>query len=149
MTDHRPPAPGALCYLQLPTTDLRASLDFYTAVLGWQGEEAHGSFTAPGLIGQWTTERPPRSADGPLLWWWTDGLYTTLTTVVEHGGRVLERPHPDQGTRWLVEIEDPCGNRLGLAAPDVWRRGDHQPLVPGAAGAGQRPRRAGVRTPAL
>ena len=150
MPDHQPPVPGALCYLQLPTTDLRASLDFYSAVLGWEAEEEHGSFTAPGLIGQWTTDRPPTSEVGPLLWWWTDGLYATLTRVVDHGGRVLERPQPDQGARWLVDIEDPCGNRLGLVCPMRTGRpqpllmcrdvAGHQPLVPGAVAAGQRPR---------
>lgn len=127
MPDHQPPAPGALCYVQLPTTDLRASLDFYTAVLGWEGEEAHGSFAAPGLIGQWTTDRPPAGDGGPLLWWWTEAIYTTLTKVVEHGGRVLERPQPDQGARWLVDIEDPSGNRLGLVCP--MRTGRPQPLL--------------------
>ena len=50
------PTVGALGYLQLPTTDLEASIEFYDAVLGWRGEAEHGSFEAPGLIGQWTTE---------------------------------------------------------------------------------------------
>ena len=57
------PTRGALGYLQLPTTDVAASIAFYEAVLGWQGESAHASFEAPGLIGQWTTELTPSQAE--------------------------------------------------------------------------------------
>ena len=42
MSSHHPdrqPPPGSIGYLQLPTTDLRASIAFYDAVLGWRGEE--------------------------------------------------------------------------------------------------------------
>ena len=110
------PARGAICYLQLPTRDLRASIDFYTAAFGWQSEEEHGSFTAPGLIGQWSTELAPAAEGGPVLRLWVEGLYTTLTEVVGHGGPVRARPQPDQGERWLVEVDDPSGNRIGIVA---------------------------------
>src|ERR1700759_5419804 len=97
--DH--PATGSICYPQLPTTDLAASIDFYAAAFGWAGEAEHGSFTAPGLIGQWTTDLEPSGGGGPVLWLWVDGIYSTLSRVVEHGGRVRGRPQPDQGARWL------------------------------------------------
>ena len=64
-------ARGALGYLQLPTTDLDASIAFYEAVLGWRGEATYGSFEAPGLIGQWTTELAPTD-DGPVPWFVVD-----------------------------------------------------------------------------
>jgi predicted enzyme related to lactoylglutathione lyase len=110
------PDRGALGYLQLPTTDLAASIAFYEAVLGWRGEQAYASFEAPGLIGQWTTELAP-SAGGPVPWFAVDDLYPTLARVTEHGGTVRGDPVLDQGDRWLVEIDDPSGNRLGLVAP--------------------------------
>ncbi len=110
------PARGALGYLQLPTTDVAASIAFYEAVLGWHGESAHASFEAPGLIGQWTTELAPGPA-GPVPWFAVDDLFPTLTRVTESGGTVRGDPVLDQGERWLVEIEDPSGNRLGLVAP--------------------------------
>ena len=110
------PTRGALGYLQLPTTDLAASIAFYDAVLGWRGERTHGSFEAPGLIGQWTTDLTPSGA-GPVPWFTVDDLYPTLTRVTENGGTVRGEPVLDEGERWLVEIEDPSGNRLGLVAP--------------------------------
>jgi predicted enzyme related to lactoylglutathione lyase len=110
------PARGALGYLQLPTTDLAASIAFYDAVLGWRGEQTYASFEAPGLIGQWTTDLAPSDA-APVPWFAVDELYPTLARVSENGGTVRGAPVLDQGERWLVEINDPSGNRLGLVAP--------------------------------
>jgi predicted enzyme related to lactoylglutathione lyase len=110
------PDRGALGYLQLPTTDLAASIAFYEAVLGWRGETEYASFEAPGLIGQWTTDLAPGEA-GPVLWFAVDDLYPTLARVTDHGGTVRSQPVHDQGERWLVEVDDPSGNRLGLVAP--------------------------------
>ena len=110
------PTRGGLGYLQLPTTDLAASIAFYEAVLGWRGEPEHGAFEAPGLIGQWTTDLVPSPA-GPVLWFAVDDLFPTLTRVTDQGGVVRGEPTLDQGARWLVEVDDPSGNRLGLVAP--------------------------------
>jgi predicted enzyme related to lactoylglutathione lyase len=52
-----------------------------------------------------------------VLWFTVDDLFPTLTRVTDHGGTVRGRPALDQGDRWLVEIDDPSGNRLGLVAP--------------------------------
>ena len=108
---------GSIGYVQLPTTDLDASIAFYAAVFGWQGEATYGSFDAPGVSGQWTTELAPAGDGGPVLWLNAEGLYVVLTQVVEHGGRVRGRPQLDQGKRWLVEVDDPSGNRLGIVVP--------------------------------
>ena len=112
-TGHHPPL-GALGYLQLPTTDLTASIAFYDAVFGWRGEEEYGSFEAPGLIGQWTTELSPAVDSGAVLWLTVDDLFPTLDRVTDSGGTVRTRPQLDQAERWLCEVDDPSGNRLGL-----------------------------------
>jgi predicted enzyme related to lactoylglutathione lyase len=113
---YRHPAHGSPGYLQLPALDIARSLAFYQGVLGWRGELEYGSFEAPGLIGQWTTDLAPVASGGPVLWFCIDGL-SALYSVVAHGGRVLTTPQLDQGERWLVEVADPAGNRLGLVAP--------------------------------
>jgi predicted enzyme related to lactoylglutathione lyase len=108
------PARGQVGYLQLPALDIAASAAFYEQVFGWQAELRYGSFRAPALIGQWTTERAPAPSAGPLLWICADDLYPTLERVSEHGGRVVSAPSLDQGERWLAEIDDPAGNRIGI-----------------------------------
>jgi predicted enzyme related to lactoylglutathione lyase len=37
--------------------------------------------------------------------------------VTANGGTVRGRPQLDNGERWLTEIEDPAGNRLGVVVP--------------------------------
>ena len=104
-------------YLQLPAVDIARSAAFYAAVLGWEVDLEYGAFTAPGLIGQWTTEWPPAVNAGPLLWLSVDRLAPALRRVENYGGTVRGRPQLDSGERWLVEVEDPAGNRIGLVAP--------------------------------
>ena len=103
---------GRIDYLQLPARDVARSEAFYAAVFGWSVE--NGSFEAPGTIGQWTTERTPSPDAGPLVWIRADNLFPTLHRVVEAGGRLCERPYRDGAERWLVEVEDPAGNRIGI-----------------------------------
>jgi predicted enzyme related to lactoylglutathione lyase len=110
------PAPGQIGYLQIPAVDLPRSAAFYEGVFGWSVDAGNGGFTAPGMIGQFTTERTV-TADGPLAWICADELYPTLTRVSEHGGRVHGRPMLDGGERWLVEVDDPAGNRVGIVLP--------------------------------
>jgi len=49
-----------------------------------------------------------------VLWLLADQLWPTLDRVTSLGGTVRSRPQLDQGERWLTEIDDPAGNRLGI-----------------------------------
>jgi predicted enzyme related to lactoylglutathione lyase len=111
------PPHGQVGYLQLPALDVEASAAFYQTVFGWSVEPGQPGFEAPGLIGQWTTERPPATGSGPLLWICAGDMSQTLQRVQSHGGRVHGPPQLDGGERWLVEIDDPAGNRIGVVLP--------------------------------
>lgn len=108
---------GQIEYIQIPARDIATSATFYRTLFGWSAEADSASFEAPGFIGQWTTDRPPAEQGGPLLWIGAKGMWTTLQGVTEHGGKVHGRPALDGGERWLVEIDDPAGNRVGLSFP--------------------------------
>lgn len=110
----QPPPHGQVGYLQLPALDVARSAAFYQAVFGWSVGLEHGSFQAPGMIGQWTTDLKPASSAGPVLWICADELWPTLDKVVGNGGIVRGRPQLDNGERWLVEVDDPAGNRIGI-----------------------------------
>ena len=110
------PVLGQVGYLQIPAIDAAASAAFYEAVFGWSVDLDGAAFEAPGVIGQWVTDRPATSTAGPLVWFAVDSLGTALLKTVGSGGTVRRGPWRDQGTRWLAEIEDPAGNALGLYA---------------------------------
>jgi predicted enzyme related to lactoylglutathione lyase/catechol 2,3-dioxygenase-like lactoylglutathione lyase family enzyme len=114
--DQHPPH-GQIGYLQLPALDVASSAAFYETLFGWSVDPGHGSFEAPGMIGQWTTERLPASTGGPVVWICADHLSPVLEHTVAGGGKVAGRPQLDNGERWLVEIDDPAGNRIGVVVP--------------------------------
>jgi predicted enzyme related to lactoylglutathione lyase len=107
---------GQVVYLQLPAADPAASAAFYEAVFGWSVDPERGRFEAPGIIGEWTTDRPP-TRDTSVVWILAGQLWPVLDRITAHGGRVTGRPEPDGGRRYLVEGDDPAGNRIGVAVP--------------------------------
>jgi predicted enzyme related to lactoylglutathione lyase len=111
---HQFPPHGQIGYLQLPALEVARSAAFYASVFGWSVDLDHGSFEAPGMIGQWTTERPPAAGGGPLLWICADRLGPALERAVAAGGRVRGLPRLDHGERWLAEVDDPAGNHIGV-----------------------------------
>jgi len=113
------PLHGQVGYLELPALDVAVSAAFYATVFGWQVGAGQASFEAPGMIGQWTTDQKPASGSGPVIWICVDSLHPTLETVLACGGAVRQPPALDHGERWLVQVEDPAGNLIGLVAPVV------------------------------
>jgi len=109
------PVHGQIGYLQLPAVDIAQSAAFYQTVFGWSVDAEHGSFEAPGMIGQFTKDLAP-APGGPLAWICADQLGATLNRVAGAGGTVRGRPQRDGGERWLAEIADPAGNRVGIFA---------------------------------
>ena len=109
------PEHGQPAYLQLPALDVERSAAFYSALFGWRAEPGAAGFEAPGLIGQWVTDRPPAGTSGPVLWIWVDRIEDTLALVPRHGGQVVAPPS-DDGPRRLATVRDPGGTELGIVA---------------------------------
>jgi PhnB protein len=108
---------GQPVYLQIPATDISTSARFYERVLGWKvgRAEAESGFEAPGLIGQWITDRPPAPDAGPVMWIHVDDVARTLTQARDAGAVPRQQPTPD-GPRMLAAFSDPAGNLVGIAA---------------------------------
>jgi predicted enzyme related to lactoylglutathione lyase len=107
---------GQIDYFQLPALDIERSATFYESVFGWSVDPRSGSFEAPGMIGQLTTDLTPAASGGPVVWISADSLNSVLRRVESNGGRARRRPQLDGDERWLVEIDDPAGNRIGIVA---------------------------------
>lgn len=108
------PVHGQLSYLQIPAIDVGQSAIFYERIFGWHVEQSHPGFEAPGLIGQWVTDRSAAPDAGLLAWIQVDRIDETLELVRTYGGAVLEGSSPDGTERLLATIRDPAGNVLGI-----------------------------------
>ncbi len=104
---------GQLCYLQIPALDITASARFYERLFGWEIDPPESGFEAPGLIGQWITDRPPAPEAGPVGWIHVPDVRRTLDEAATAGGTVCEGPTPD-GPRLLASFTDPAGNLVGI-----------------------------------
>jgi PhnB protein len=110
MFDH-----GQLVYLQIPAADIATSARFYERVFGWEVDPPQSGFEAPGLIGQWITDRPPVPDAGPVMWIHVDDVAGTLTAAEGAGAVLSQEPTPD-GPRTLASFSDPAGNLVGIVA---------------------------------
>ena len=110
---------GQVVYLQIPATDVTTSARFYERVFGWHVDPgpigADSGFEAPGIIGQWITDRAPAPDAGPVMWIHVDDVAATLAEAERAGGVVDLQPTPD-GPRTLASFRDPAGNLVGIAA---------------------------------
>jgi PhnB protein len=113
--------PGQLAYLQIPALDVTTSARFYARVFGWGVDPPEAGFEAPGLIGQWVTDRPPAPDAGPVGWIHVGDVRATLDVARDAGATLADGPVPD-GPRLLGSFADPAGNLVGIV-----QHGDHAP----------------------
>jgi uncharacterized glyoxalase superfamily protein PhnB len=106
-------APGQLCYLQIPALDIGVSARFYERVFGWSVAPPEAGFEAPGLIGQWVTDRPVAPDAGPVGWIHVADVRRTLADAQGVGATLRDGPLPD-GPRLLASFADPAGNLVGI-----------------------------------
>jgi predicted enzyme related to lactoylglutathione lyase len=116
---------GKICYLEIPATDVAASVRFYTKVFGWKvrtrddGQQAFDDTAGAGAVsGAWITGRPPSRDPGILTYLMVDSIEQTARKITAAGGTIatpataLHQPGEAYAT-----FRDPAGNLLGLYQP--------------------------------
>jgi predicted enzyme related to lactoylglutathione lyase len=110
---------GKICYLELPTTDIARSSEFYNKVFGWKmrtrGDGAVAFDDSVGEVsGSFIVGRPASSgAPGLLIYIMVDSLSTTLDAIVANGGKIVQ-PTPAGSREIIARFSDPAGNVIGL-----------------------------------
>lgn len=109
---------GKLCYVELPTTDVGASADFYRTVFGWsirrRGDGALAfTDTVGGVSGTFVTGRAPAADPGVLVYVMVADARSALDGIVAAGGRVVRSSPPD-APEVFAWFADPAGNVLGI-----------------------------------
>ena len=109
---------GKICYIELPTTDIARSAEFYKNVFGWnirkRGDGATSFDDAVGEVsGAFVVGRPPASTPGLLFYVMVDSAADTLNTITASGGEIVQ-PIGADAPEITARFKDPGGNVIGL-----------------------------------
>ncbi len=109
---------GKICYLELPSTDIEQSAEFYRAVFGWEIRKRGDGRTAFSdsvgeVSGAWVLGRPPATTPGFLFYVMVDDAAATLQAIISHGGAVTQAIGAD-APEITARFRDPGGNIVGL-----------------------------------
>ncbi len=115
-----PPTPkdGKICYVEIPTTAVQRSAEFYRKVFGWKvrqrGDGATAFDDATGQVsGAWVLGRPPATEPGLLIYIMVDSVASAIDAVIENGGEIVQ-PIGADAPEITARFRDPGGNVLGL-----------------------------------
>src|SRR5260370_1067215 len=88
-------ANGKICYIEMPSTDVARSAEFYRRVFGWnvrQRGDGHSAFddTTGQVSGTWVVGRPPSPQPGLLIYVMVDSVAASLDAIVANGGEIVQ-----------------------------------------------------------
>jgi predicted enzyme related to lactoylglutathione lyase len=111
-------ANGKICYLEIPSTDIARSADFYKRVFGWntrQRGDGHTAFddTTGEVSGSWVLGRPPATKPGLLFYVMVDDVTAILDIIIASGGKIAQ-PIGADAPEITARFADPTGNVIGL-----------------------------------
>jgi predicted enzyme related to lactoylglutathione lyase len=109
---------GKICYLEIPSTDIARSVDFYRRVFGWNTRRrGDGSIAFDDGVGEvsgtWVNGRPASSTVGLLLYIMVDSVEEAVARVLAQGGEIVQ-PIGADAPEITARFRDPAGNILGL-----------------------------------
>jgi hypothetical protein len=111
-------ANGKICYIEMPTTDIARSAEFYKRVFGWSvrtrgnGSTAFDDTTGQ-VSGSWVLKRPPSEQPGLLIYVMVDSVAATIELVKANGGEIVQTIGVD-APEITARFRDPGGNVIGL-----------------------------------
>ena len=114
-------APHRITYVELGSTDLPASTDFYGRAFGWSCNDYGPTYAGiqnpdgDGEIGGISSDAPVGSS-GPLVLIESEDLDASLASVIAAGGTIVVEPFEYPGGR-RFQFTDPSGNQLGVFQP--------------------------------
>ena len=105
-------------YVEMPSTDIRATKAFFRTVFGWDFEDYGPDYTAilgAGLDGGfYTSEQVAREKDGSaMVILYSDDLEASLASVVEAGGTIVKDMFSFPGGR-RFHFTEPSGTELAV-----------------------------------
>jgi len=109
---------GKICYLEIPSRDMKESSTFYQEVFDWRirsREDGTMSFDdgVGEVSGTWRTDRNPSADIGMLVHIMVDDIQITIQKIIEAGGTIVQPVGMDapEITAWFRDLS---GNIMGL-----------------------------------
>jgi predicted enzyme related to lactoylglutathione lyase len=117
-TPHPTIANGKICYIEIPSSDPKASSEFYKNCFGWnmrtRGDGALAFDDGVGEVsGAFVKGRKPSPEVGALVYIMVDDMEETIKSVVTNGGKIVQ-PVGMDAPEITARFSDPDGNVFGL-----------------------------------
>jgi uncharacterized protein len=111
-------ANGKICYIEMPSTDVTRSSDFYQRVFGWNiRKRDDGSIafddTVNEVSGTWVQGRSPQGNPGLMVYIMVDSVVATVDAILANGGEIVQ-PIGADAPEITARFRDPAGNVIGL-----------------------------------
>ena len=86
---------GKICYVELPSRDIKESSSFYNNVFGWNiRTNADGTVSfddgVSEVSGTWRKDRKPSTEIGMLIHIMVDDIEASMKAVIKHGGKIIQ-----------------------------------------------------------
>jgi predicted enzyme related to lactoylglutathione lyase len=129
MSERASYAPGTPCWIDLGTPDMEASIDFYTALFGWDVPESENAEQTGGYRQAMVNGKPvagmmPLMQEGQPPVWSTyvsvADADATAAAVKEAGGNTIAEPMDVMDLGRMAIFADPTGAVLGIWQPGTF-----------------------------
>jgi predicted enzyme related to lactoylglutathione lyase len=109
---------GKICYIEIPSTDIERSAEFYGKVFDWNiRKRGDGSVSFDDGVGEvsgvWVLGRAPLAAGGLTVHIMVDDMTATIAKVVANGCEIVQ-PVGADAPEITAKFRDPAGNVLGI-----------------------------------
>ena len=109
---------GKICYLEIPSTDVKASAAFYSKSFGWKIRKDSSGLLAfddgvGEVSGMWVLDKKPMTEAGIIISIMVDDAEVTRKLVNDNGGKIIFSMKMDSG-EVILHFTDPAGNIMGI-----------------------------------
>jgi len=115
--------PHTICHLEIPTTDVKRSGEFYKKLFGWKMDYSWGSdyavfSTGEGILSGGGLDRKDEITPGNIIIYvLVDDINMMLEKAVEFGGKKVKEKTEIPHVGWFGLFTDLDGNTIGLFTP--------------------------------
>jgi predicted enzyme related to lactoylglutathione lyase len=109
---------GKICYIEIPTGNVKRSEEFYASVFNWttrRRTDGSVAFDDPSgaVSGTWKEDRKATSDIGSLVYIMVDDAKETIQKIKSNGGKIIQEIGADY-PEITARFEDPFGNIFGI-----------------------------------